>query len=365
MKVLMTADAVGGVWTFALELCKALADRDVEFVLATMGPAPSAAQRDSVAQLQNVRLEHAPWKLEWMEHPWDDIDKAGRWLLALAERENPEVIHLNGYAHAVLPWGRPVLVVAHSCVCSWWEAVHGQSAPSEWNRYREAVSAGLQAAQLVVAPTTAFLMTLESHYGALSRGSVIRNARTPQPLREGNKRLPIVMACGRVWDEAKNFQVLDAAARGISWPVYLAGERTSPDGRESVLANLRGLGALSAGEIEAWLECAAIFVHPARYEPFGLAVLEAALHGCALVLSDLPTLRELWDGAALFADPHDPIALRRRLQFLIDQPGLRETLALAALQRAKRYHPQAMGAAYLAVYRDLLHQPGSKERAVA
>ena len=38
----------------------------------------------------------------------------------------------------------------------------------------------------------------------------------------------------------------------------------------------------------------------ALYEPFGLAVLEAAQAGCALVLSDIPTFRELWDGAALF-----------------------------------------------------------------
>ena len=31
---------------------------------------------------------------------------------------------LNAYVHAALPFGRPVLVVAHSCVTSWWRAVH-------------------------------------------------------------------------------------------------------------------------------------------------------------------------------------------------------------------------------------------------
>ena len=43
-----------------------------------------------------------------------------------------------------------------------------------------------------------------------------------------------------------------------------------------------------------------IFVSVSRYEPFGLAVLEAAHAGCALVLSDIPTFRELWQGAASF-----------------------------------------------------------------
>jgi glycogen synthase len=365
MKVLMTADAVGGVWTYALELCNAVADHGVEFVLATMGPAPSAAQRERVSQLRNVRVEHAPLKLEWMEQPWADVEQAGRWLLDLAARENVDLVHLNGYAHAVLPWRRPVLVVAHSCVCSWWEAVHGRAAPREWEVYRDVVDAGLHAAQLVIAPTAAFLATLESHYGALLRGSVIRNARTAPPAREGNKRMPIVMACGRVWDEAKNFQVLDAAARKLSWPVYVAGERTSPDGRACALSHLHCLGSLPAGEMATWLDRAEIFAHPARYEPFGLAVLEAAMHACALVLSDVPTLRELWDGAALFADPHDPIALRRQMQSLIDEPDQRAALACAALQRAQRYQPPTMGKAYLEAYRDLLQQRGTKERAVA
>ena len=38
----MTADAVGGVWTYALDLAAALRDRDVEVTLAVMGPAMTA-----------------------------------------------------------------------------------------------------------------------------------------------------------------------------------------------------------------------------------------------------------------------------------------------------------------------------------
>jgi hypothetical protein len=39
MKVLMTADTVGGVWTYAAELTAALAERDVEAVVADPSPA--------------------------------------------------------------------------------------------------------------------------------------------------------------------------------------------------------------------------------------------------------------------------------------------------------------------------------------
>src|SRR5690625_7216151 len=40
-------------------------------------------------------------------------------------------------------------------------------------------------------------------------------------------------------------------------------------------------------EVFTWLRQASVFVMPSRYEPFGLSVLEAALSGCALILSDI------------------------------------------------------------------------------
>src|SRR5436190_23853133 len=36
-RVLMTADTVGGVWTYALELARVLCEQEVEITLATMG----------------------------------------------------------------------------------------------------------------------------------------------------------------------------------------------------------------------------------------------------------------------------------------------------------------------------------------
>src|SRR5205085_8494205 len=63
--VLMTVDAVGGVWSYALTLCAALPG--VRFVLALMGPAASVAQRAAAARLGNVVLEEAPYRLEWMD----------------------------------------------------------------------------------------------------------------------------------------------------------------------------------------------------------------------------------------------------------------------------------------------------------
>src|SRR5690606_20305051 len=123
--------------------------------------------------------ETSEYALEWMDDPWADLEAAGGWLLHLERRYAPDLIHLNGYGHASLAWRAPVLVVAHSCVLSWWQAVKGESAPISWARYQAAVASGIAAADLVVAPTAAMLASLTRNYGGLSKSRVIFNAVNP------------------------------------------------------------------------------------------------------------------------------------------------------------------------------------------
>jgi glycosyltransferase involved in cell wall biosynthesis len=102
------------------------------------------------------------------------------------------------------------------------------------------------------------------------------------------------------------------------------------------------------------MQNAAIFVSPARYEPFGLSVLEAATVGCALVLSDIPTFRELWDGAALFVDLNDDHALHDALATLCHDDSERARLQVAARERSQRYPLAQTAGAYRMLYRRLL-----------
>lgn len=352
MRVLMTADAVGGVWTYALDLSAALARYDISVVLATMGPRPSDAQRMSVGQLSNVQLLESDYRLEWMSDPWRDVAAAGDWLLQVADSARVDVIHLNSYSHAALSWRRPVLCVAHSCVVSWWHAVHREEPPAQWDAYKRNVTLGLNSADVVVAPTAAFLATLQGCYGFETPVQVIRNGR-PARDHASHEREPLLLGCGRLWDSAKNLGVFNAAAAGLSWHACVIGDTFGPDGQTFAPGSLRALGALSHQEVESWLQRASLFVHPALYEPFGLAVLEAASAGCALVLADIPTLRELWDGAAEFFNPCDSAQLHTTLNLLIADPARRSALAAAARQRAAEYRVDSMAAAYAKVYESL------------
>lgn len=357
MRVLMTADAVGGVWTYTMDLCRALAGPEIEITLATMGPPPTAAQQREAAELPRVTIHGSDFALEWMEDPWHDVTRAGQWLLALARSVRPDVVHLNGYAHAALPWSAPVLLVAHSCVYSWWHAVKGEAPPPRYAAYQRAVARGLRRADRVVAPTRTFLASLGRHYDAPPRGVVIHNGCATAD-RPAEPKAPVILSAGRMWDEGKNIAALDAAASGLPWEVRVAGPCEGPDGSRRALAHAIELGTLGRRELAAEMSRAAIFALPARYEPFGLTVLEAAVSGCALVLGDVPSLRELWDGAALFVAPDDVGALRRTLQSLIDHPGDRHRLAAAARERAHSYPIDRTAAQYERLYHVLAGTAG-------
>jgi glycosyltransferase involved in cell wall biosynthesis len=135
----------------------------------------------------------------------------------------------------------------------------------------------------------------------------------------------------------------------------MAGETASPDGGAVALpANVHPVGRLGSPEIAARMAEAAVFAAPARYEPFGLAILEAALSGCALVLGDIPTLRELWDDAALFVVPDDTAALREALATLLSDPEAAAALGRRARRRAGRYTAHRMGEAYVETYASLI-----------
>ena len=343
----MTADNVGGVWTYALDLAQSLSARDVAVHLAVMGRPVDDDQRRELDATGVRAWEARPYPLEWMPDPWDGIDRAGRWLLDLADGADAHLVHLNGYAHAALAWDRPVLVVGHSCVRSWWRAVRRTDAPPSWRRYGEVVAAGLNAADLVVAPTGSMLEALEENYAFTGDSLVIPNG-TDVVARGGDKER-LVLAAGRSWDEAKNLSTVVEAARSLDAAVVIAGD-DQPGPMPGDPPNLRRLGRVTRTHLEGWMARATVFCAPVRYEPFGLAALEAARCGCALVLGDVASLREVWDRAATFVDPDDARSLTTALSELLDDDNVRSKAAKAAGQRSLRFDVPTMARRYLDAY---------------
>jgi glycosyltransferase involved in cell wall biosynthesis len=119
---------------------------------------------------------------------------------------------------------------------------------------------------------------------------------------------------------------------------------------------VRWVDFLPRDELEALYRGAAIFVYPSLYEGFGLPVLEAMARGLPVVTSQTSSMREVGEGAALLVDPTDEREMRRAIERLVGDEGLREELIAKGRERAAEYTWGRTAELTLQAYRDVLFQ---------
>ncbi|MDQ0457845.1 glycosyltransferase family 4 protein [Rhizobium paknamense] len=350
-RILMTVDAVGGVWRYAMDLAGELAQSGIEIVFAGFGPSPKTHQIAEAAEIGELLWLGQP--LDWMAKGPEDLKAVPGLLSAIAAEYEVDLLHLNLPSQADgLQTSRPVVVVSHSCVSTWFKAVRGGEPPADWLWHWGANRRGLDRADRVIAPSRSHAAALLECYGPLPHLSVVHNAS--KAVTDPGQKQEMVFAAGRWWDEGKNGRLLDEAARLTETPVLMAGATIGPNGERLELRFARGLGAMPYAAMLSVLSDAAIFASPSLFEPFGLSVLEAALSGSALVLSDIPTYRELWDGAALFASPYDAESFAAAIRLLARDHGRREALATEALRRAWQFSLDRQAAEMMALYAETI-----------
>ena len=367
MRVLLTTDTVGGVWTFTRELTEGLLQQGDDVALVGFGRAPSQEQTQWASEVQARHRENFGFSafdipLEWMADNERALPEGEAALSFIIDQFVPDLLHANQFCFGALDCGLPRLITAHSDVLSWAEACRPQGLePSPWlDQYTQIVQRGLDGADAVTAPTHAMLHALGRNFTLPHAQHVIANGRSlPSTLEPPSPRTLQAVTAGRLWDQAKNIALLASINSPI--PLLVVGEQSfSPQRTAFEAASLHFTGALPQSDLLRLFRSSAIYIAPSIYEPFGLAPLEAALCECAILANDLPSLREVWDDAAIYFD--SATSLEQQLLKLTQSPGL----LLDAQQRAKKHaltlSREAMVARYTELYRELassVRQPGS------
>lgn len=353
-RLLMTADAIGGVWRYGLDAALCLSQAGVEVTLATLGPPASAEQREEAAAVAGVRLIETGEPLDWLCASRAEARRAAEAVARLARETDADLIQMNGTALAAdATFDAPVAVVHHSCLATWWANVKGGPSPADWIWRCDLMRDHLHCASSVAAPTRAFAEETAATYALRETPRVIFNGRAPGEA-SASEPVAALFTAGRLWDEGKNVETIERAARRLAAPVFAAGPLEGPHGARVSLQAAKALGPLSEGAMRAQLAGRPVFVSTPLYEPFGLAVLEAAQAGCALILSDIPTLRELWGGAATFVPPRADAALARAAERLLGDAEFRAAEGAAARRRASHFSLQRFGEALFGWHRELL-----------
>jgi glycogen synthase len=360
MYVLITSDTVGGVWTYTQELVTGLVHAGHRVTLVSFGKLPLPHQTAWMQALSGLDYRPTEYRLEWMEVAERDIEESKRYLELLIAEVRPDMLHFSQYCYGDLATSIPKVVVAHSDIVSWWTAVHGRE-PDEtpWMRnYHNAVSNGLRGADLVVAPSRWMLDQVSKHYLQPAAERVIYNGRTPASFDPKAQKEDSVLSVGRVWDPAKNVSLL--MERGQESPVSIVGWEREP-GREhhhrdvQAAANVSLMGPKSQAELRSLYSRAGIYAAPSRYEPFGLAPLEAALSRCALVMNDNPVFHELWTDSAVFFKRDNAEDCARKINELRRNPELRDKHANRAYKTAcEKFSASRMVEQYEQAYQELL-----------
>ena len=357
MHALITADTVGGVWTYARELVAGLAHRGVQVTLVSFGDIPTAAQTEWIEGLRGVDFRPTAFRLEWMQDVEEDIAASSEYLNAVISEVKPDIVHLNQYAYGAQQTTVPKIMVAHSDVVSWWVAVHGEEPrDNRWIRwYRETVTRGLAGAEVVVAPTHWMLDCIRAYYTVPEKTKVIYNGRNPNLFNPHVQKEDYVLSVGRLWDAGKQVSLLTQCDQIV--PVVIVGSEHHPDAvyrgddRSPMLQNVKLEGPKSEGQLRHLYSRATAYAATSRYEPFGLAPLEAALSRCVVIANDIPTFHEIWGESAYYFRYNDAQDLARAILDITTDRELRVRYANMAYHRARQmYNAERMAEEYLELY---------------
>ena len=359
MRILLTTDTIGGVWTFTRELSSELLRAGHDVALVSFGRRPSPEQLTwTVSQALELpcrfRYFSSEAPLEWMQMNNTSLPSGANELLRIAEQFCPDVLHSNQFCFGALDLGIPKLVTAHSDVLSWAAACRPNGLePSPWlGRYCELVRRGLSAADALSAPTRWMADALKAHYKFATPVHVILNGRTLDVSHDiAPPAMKQAVTAGRLWDEAKNISVLLNVLS--PWPILIAGDqRHEAAVAPEFISCAKLLGLLSQDSLTALFRASNVYLATSVYEPFGLAPLEAATCGCAVLANDIPSLREVWGDAAIYF--YDAESLSTLLLQLDVDEGALVAARRASHERALQLTAKRMAAGYLALYSDLL-----------
>ena len=171
------------------------------------------------------------------------------------------------------------------------------------------------------------------------------------------------------FDQKKNVGALvEAYARlqgdrlpGDTPPLVLAGEHKW--GFTDVAERIDALGLsprvfcpgqIADEDLPALYQGALAFVHPSRYEGFGLQLVEAMASGLPVLASNTTSLPEVLGGSGLLFDPEYPDSIAAQMARIAGEPALRTALSEKSRERASFFSWHKSAEDTLRVYLDLL-----------
>jgi len=116
---------------------------------------------------------------------------------------------------------------------------------------------------------------------------------------------------------------------------------------------VRYLGYVSHEDKLSLIANCTVFVFPSYYEGFGLPILEAMEMGAPVITSNLSSIPEITDHAAVHINPYKEKEILQALKKVLGSAVLRRKLRQAGMKKAKEFSWQKTAKQTMAVYREV------------
>jgi len=123
--------------------------------------------------------------------------------------------------------------------------------------------------------------------------------------------------------------------------------------RSGVQNDVRFLGFVPIEVLRIFYDEARIFVFPSLYEGFGLPPLEAMAHGTPVVTSNVSSLPEVVDRAAVLVNPENVFEIMRALHRVLTDQDLRDRMKQRSYEQAAKFSWETSVRRILETYREL------------
>lgn len=186
---------------------------------------------------------------------------------------------------------------------------------------RERLSAVQNGGGLLAAPADALPPMTMPRSGVLYVGSLSRRKNAPGLISAAER---VARASGTI------FTFVGSTARGLKEFESVVDSEVRP--------HLRFLGQINdPNEIAEQYRQASVFLFPSFYEASPLPPIEAMSHGCPVVCSDIPSLRERCGDAAVYCDPSSVDSIVDALEEVLSDPSLWSDLQRRGYERAREF----------------------------
>ena len=364
-RLLMTTDVKSEVWDYSLTLSKALLKHiNAEILIISMGGKPTDSQKKQLEDL-NIEFQFTDFSPDFLAD--NEINPDISEIKTTFERSiksfDPHIVHLN-HGYPDLNFDKPCILACHANILNkkiWNDSINRYS-PLYQNllNYKQIINKSLNNADIVIAPSRFFAENLIKTFDFIKGIKIIYNGIDYKP-HSCVKESPTLVTFGNMSDSSKHINLLLNMAYRLPDNIKIKIIGDSQLDRK-LPKNVEFLTNLSNFERWEVYKNSSIYLALSNYESNGLASIQAAYSGCAILANDIPSCKELWGDCAYIFDRDDANSLMRCINNLVENPNLLEITSRNCQAKALSvFNSKRMAYEYINLYKNILKKHQTKQ----